>query len=69
MWPFVGTAGLSGGMEQAGSALCTLGYLAPHSSPVAALDSLAALSGLGTVALQIGYLPRCTPPSTGAKRS
>jgi hypothetical protein len=44
-------------LEQAGSALCTLGYLAPRSSPVAALDSLAALCGLGTVALQIGYLP------------
>jgi hypothetical protein len=57
MWPFVGSVGFSGGFEQAGSALCTLGYLAPRSSPVAALDSLAALSGLGTVALQIGYLP------------
>jgi len=57
MWPFVGRAGLPGGFEQAGSALCTLGYLAPRSSPVAAFDSLAALSGLGTVALQIGYLP------------
>ncbi len=57
MWPFVGAAGLSGALEQAGSALCTLGYLTPRSSPVAALDSLAALSGLGTVALQIGYLP------------
>jgi hypothetical protein len=57
MWPFVGTAGLSGAMEQAGSALCTLGYLAPRAGPVAALDSLAALSGLGAVALQIGYLP------------
>ncbi|MGA2519683.1 MAG: hypothetical protein ABSG81_02565 [Acidimicrobiales bacterium] len=57
MWPFIGQAGFSGGFEQAGSALCTLGYLTPRSSPVAALDSLAALSGLGTVALQIGYLP------------
>ncbi len=57
MWPFIGRAGLPGGLEQAGSALCTLGYLTPRSSPVAALDSLAALSGLGTVALQIGYLP------------
>jgi hypothetical protein len=57
MWPFVGTAGLSGALEQAGSALCTLGYLTPRSSPVIALDSLATLSGLGTVALQIGYLP------------
>jgi len=57
MWPFIGKGGLFGGLEQAGSALCTLGYLTPRSSPVAALDSLAALSGLGTVALQIGYLP------------
>jgi hypothetical protein len=57
MWPFMGSAGLSGGFEQTGSALCTLGYLSPRSSPVAALDSLAGLCGLGTVALQIGYLP------------
>jgi hypothetical protein len=57
IWPFDGNAGLAGAMEQAGSALCTLGYLTPHASGVAALDSLAALAGLGTVALQIGYLP------------
>jgi hypothetical protein len=57
MWPFDPSAGLAGAMEQAGSALCTLGYLTPHASGVAALDALAALAGLGTVALQIGYLP------------
>jgi hypothetical protein len=57
LWPFVGAAGLSGALEQAGSALCTLGYLAPHSGGPAGLDDLAALAGLGTVALQIGYLP------------
>src|SRR6202167_5344995 len=57
LWPFVGTAGLSGAFEHAGSALCTLGYLAPHSGGPAGLDDLAALAGLGTVALQIGYLP------------
>ncbi len=57
MWPFNGTGGFGNAMEQAGSALCTLGYLIPHSSGVAALDALAALAGLGTVALQIGYLP------------
>jgi hypothetical protein len=57
IWPFDGGAGLAGAMEQAGSALCTLGYLAPRMSGVAALDALAALAGLGTVALQIGYLP------------
>jgi len=44
-------------MEQAGSSLCTLGYFVPHTSGVAALDALAALCGLGTVAIQIGYLP------------
>jgi hypothetical protein len=48
---------LGSAMEQAGSALCTLGYLVPNTSGVAALDPLAALAGLGTVALQIGYLP------------
>src|SRR5579862_9540576 len=57
MWPFIGKAGLLGGFEQAGSALCTLGFLSPPSKPVEALDTLAAFSGLGTVALQIGYLP------------
>jgi hypothetical protein len=57
MWPFIGDAGLGTALEQAGSAICTLGYLAPHTDGVAALDSLAALAGLGTVALQIGYLP------------
>jgi hypothetical protein len=57
IWPFDGNAGLAGAMEQAGSALCTLGFLAPRESGVVALDALAALAGLGTVALQIGYLP------------
>ena len=56
MWSF-GNGGLGNAMEEAGSALCTLGYLVPHTSGAAALDSLAALAGLGTVALQIGYLP------------
>jgi hypothetical protein len=57
MWPFVDTTGLWGALEQAGSSLCTLGYLAPKSGAPEALDDLAALVGLGTVALQIGYLP------------
>jgi len=57
LWPFVGDAGLGGAMEQAGSAICTLGYFSPHYSGVAALDAVASLAGLGTVALQIGYLP------------
>ncbi len=57
LWPFVGDAGLSGAFALAGSSLCTLGYLAPHAGVPTALCDLAALAGLGTVALQIGYLP------------
>ncbi len=57
LWPFSGAAGLAGAFELAGSALCTLGYLAPHASAPQGLVDLAALVGLGTVALQIGYLP------------
>lgn len=49
--------GLGIAFEQAGSALSTLGYIVPRSGGAAAIDSLAALTGLGTVALQIGYLP------------
>jgi hypothetical protein len=56
MWS-VNNVGLGSAMEQAGSSLCTLGFLVPHTSGGAALDPLAALAGLGTVALQIGYLP------------
>jgi hypothetical protein len=56
IWSVEG-GGLGSAMEQAGSALCTLGFLVPHTGGGAALDSLAALAGLGTVALQIGYLP------------
>ena len=57
LWPSMGSAGLTGGFELAGSSLCTLGYLAPHSGGPAGWADLAALVGLGTVALQIGYLP------------
>src|SRR6202046_3408987 len=57
MWPLVGNGDLGSAMEQTGSALCTLGFLVPHTSGAAALSPLAALAGLGTVALQIGYLP------------
>jgi hypothetical protein len=57
MWPFVADGEFGSALEQAGSALCTLGYLAPNTKGLAALDPLAALAGLGTVALQIGYLP------------
>ena len=57
LWPFVGSAGLAGAFELAGSSLGTLGYVAPHDGVPQGLDDIAALVGLGTVALQIGYLP------------
>ncbi len=57
MWPYMGSAGLSGAFQLAGSSLCTLGYLAPRAGVPTGLADLAALVGLGTVALQIGYLP------------
>ena len=57
LWPFVSSGGLVAALVQAGSSLCTLGYVAPRTRGPAALDDLAALAGLGTVALQIGYLP------------
>jgi hypothetical protein len=57
IWAVDGSENLGNALEQAGSALCTLGYLVPRVGGVAALSSLAALAGLGTVALQIGYLP------------
>ncbi len=57
LWPFVASSGLGGAFEQAASSLVTLGYLAPHSGGPAAVDDLASLAGLGTIALQIAYLP------------
>jgi hypothetical protein len=57
LWPSMGAAGLSGAFELAGSSLCTLGYLAPSGSAPRGVVDVAALIGLGTVALQIGYLP------------
>lgn len=56
-WPFVGSAGLAGAFSLSGSFLCTLGYLVPRFAGSQALADLTALFGLGTVALQIGYLP------------
>ncbi len=57
LWPSMGAAGLPGAFRLAGSSLCTLGYLAPRDGAPSGLADLAALVGLGTVALQIGYLP------------
>jgi hypothetical protein len=57
LWPNMGSGGLAGAFELAGSSLCTLGYLAPRHAGSTGLADLASLVGLGTVALQIGYLP------------
>jgi hypothetical protein len=57
LWPTVSTGGLAGAFTLAGSSLCTLGYLAPPNGGSRGFADIAALVGLGTVALQIGYLP------------
>ena len=57
LWSVVHTGDFATALVEAGSSICTLGYAAPHTRSGAAIFDLAALSGLGTVALQIGYLP------------
>jgi hypothetical protein len=57
LWPTLQTGGLLDAFELAGSSLCTLGYLAPPSGGSRLIVDIASLVGLGTVALQIGYLP------------
>ena len=57
LWPTLRTGGLPDAFALAGSSLCTLGYLAAPNGGSRVLVDIAALVGLGTVALQIGYLP------------
>jgi hypothetical protein len=57
LWPTMSSGGLPAAFTLAGSSLCTLGYLAPQSDGSRAFVDMAAFVGLGTVALQIGYLP------------
>jgi hypothetical protein len=57
LWPTIPGGGLGDAFALAGSSLCTLGYLAPPSGGSRGLIDIAALVGLSTVALQIGYLP------------
>jgi hypothetical protein len=57
LWPSMGAAGLPGAFALAGSSLCTLGYLVPSTGAQRAVADVASFVGLGTVALQIGYLP------------
>jgi len=55
LWPFVHV--LRDCFEQAASSLTTLGIVPSASGRQTAVDVLAGFAGLGTVALQIGYLP------------
>ncbi len=57
LWPFTATAGFLGALAETGSSLFTLGSVRASGVAPSALDDLAALAGLATVALQIGYLP------------
>jgi hypothetical protein len=57
LWPSMGAAGLPGAFQLAGSSLCTLGYLVPSGGAQRGVVDVASFVGLGTVALQIGYLP------------
>lgn len=57
LWPFESAGGLGAALEQIGSSMFTLGYVAPGNATAAAIDDLSAAFGLGTLALQIGYLP------------
>jgi hypothetical protein len=57
LWPTMSSGGLPAAFTLAGSSLCTLGYLAPENGGSRAIVDMAAFVGLGTVALQIGYLP------------
>jgi hypothetical protein len=61
MWPLVGDGGLGTAMEQAGSALCTLGV------PVDQLDSAPSLRSpaLARWHYRSATSPRCTQHSTG----
>ena len=56
LWPMSGR-GITAAFIDAGSSIFTLGFAEPTGAAPAAIDFLAAGSGLVIVALQIGYLP------------
>jgi hypothetical protein len=56
LWPF-GGRGMAAAFTDAGSSIFTLGFAEPSGTVPAVLVFLAAGTGLGIVALQIGYLP------------
>jgi hypothetical protein len=54
--PFT-TGGLGYTLSQSGSAMTTIGFAAPANAPTKVIVVLAAFTSLGTLAMQIGYLP------------
>jgi hypothetical protein len=54
--PFT-SQGLGHALAEAGSAMTTIGFVIPESPTAMAIAVVAALATLGTLALQIGYLP------------
>src|SRR4051812_28539061 len=44
-------------LSEAGSAMTTIGFAIPHNGATKAIEVVAAFASLGTLALQIGYLP------------
>jgi hypothetical protein len=54
--PFT-SGGLGYALSEAGSAMTTIGFDIPQSAPEKAVAVVAAFASLGTLALQIGYLP------------
>ena len=55
-WPFV-SGGIGSAFASVGSSMCTLGSAGALGSDAHVVGDLAAITTLGTVALQIGYLP------------
>ncbi len=56
LWPFA-KSGVAAALSDAGSSMFTLGFAEPPGTVPAVIAFIAAATGLGVVALQIGYLP------------
>jgi len=56
LWPF-SSRGIASALSDAGSSMFTLGFAEPPGTVPAVIAFIAAATGLGVVALQIGYLP------------
>lgn len=53
----LGTGSVASAFAEAGSDMSTIGFLSPHDGGTQAVAVLASFAALGTLALQIGYLP------------